>query len=41
MLRCYYMATIVRALWLAAKQARFSCNDRASLAAGGVVHGMY
>lgn len=23
------MATIVRALWLAAKQALFSCNDRA------------
>ena len=25
----YYMATIVRALWLAAKRALFSCNDRA------------
>ena len=25
----YYMATIVRALWLAAEQALFSCNDRA------------
>ena len=25
----YYMATIVRALWLAAERALFSCNDRA------------
>ena len=25
----YYMATIVHALWLAAEQALFSCNDRA------------
>ena len=25
----YYMATIVRALWLAAERARFSCNDQA------------
>ena len=24
----YYMATIVRALWLGAESARFSCNDR-------------
>ena len=28
----YYIATIVRALWLAAKRTLFSCNDRASLA---------
>ena len=27
--KIYYMATIVRALWLAAERARFSCNDRA------------
>ena len=25
----YYMATIVRALWLATERALFSCNDRA------------
>ena len=25
----YYMATIARALWLAAERALFSCNDRA------------
>ena len=25
----YYMATIVRQLWLAAEWALFSCNDRA------------
>ena len=25
----YYMATIVRAFWLAADGARFSCNDQA------------
>ena len=28
----YHMATIVRALWLAAKRALVSCNDRALLA---------
>ena len=28
----YYVATIVRVLWLAAKRERFSCNDRALLA---------
>ena len=27
----YYVATIVRAFWLAAKRALFSCNDRALL----------
>ena len=28
----YYMATIVRALWLVAKQALFACNDQALFA---------
>lgn len=31
----YYMTTIVSALWLVAKQARFSCNDRAQEPDGG------
>ena len=31
-LEVYYVATIVRVLWLAAKRERFSCNDRALLA---------
>ena len=31
-LEVYYVATIVRVLWLGAKRERFSCNDRALLA---------
>ena len=29
---CYYLATIVRALWLVAERARVSCNERVLLA---------